>query len=251
MATLPPPRLLLIRRIPIGGLAAWLSVAYVPKGPLMDWTNRILRVQVLTDLADIARRQGAIHLKIDPDVRLASGDAAQDGAPVHADPIGAEVESELSIAGWQQSHEQIQFRNTVILDLTAEEDAMLARMKQKTRYNIRLAGRKGVIVRPGTPADFDLLHRMYAETSLRDGFVIRDERYYRQLWNVFYEAGYLEPLIAEVENEPVAGILVFRFARSLLVYLWHVPSDTSKNDAKLFTAVGGDASWPRRGLRAV
>ena len=51
---------------------------------------------------------------------------------------------------------------------------MLARMKQKTRYNLRLAQKKGVTVRAGTAADLPMLYRMYAETSVRDGFLIRE-----------------------------------------------------------------------------
>ncbi len=58
-------------------------------------------------------------------------------------------------------------------------------MKQKTRYNIRLAEKKGVTLRIGTPDDFDMLYKMYAETSVRDGFVIRDEEYYKTVWQLF------------------------------------------------------------------
>jgi hypothetical protein len=67
---------------------------------------------------------------------------------------------------------------------------MLARMKQKTRYNVRLAEKKGVTVRVGTEADLSMLYEMYAETSMRDGFVIRDEGYYQTVWQTFMR---LEP----------------------------------------------------------
>jgi lipid II:glycine glycyltransferase (peptidoglycan interpeptide bridge formation enzyme) len=128
------------------------------------------------------------------------------------------VQRDLLDRGWQFSAEQIQFRNTVLIDLSAPEDALLARMRQKTRYNIRLAERKGVRVRTGGEADYSLLFRMYAETSVRDGFVIRDEGYYRRVWAIFQEGGnvgasrpYAESLIAEVEGQPVAAIVVFYF----------------------------------------
>ena len=58
-------------------------------------------------------------------------------------------------------------------------------MKQKSRYNVRLAERKGVTVRQAGRDDLALLFQMYAETSVRDGFVIRDEAYYLELWDVF------------------------------------------------------------------
>jgi lipid II:glycine glycyltransferase (peptidoglycan interpeptide bridge formation enzyme) len=66
-----------------------------------------------------------------------------------------------------------------------------------------------------------MLYKMYAETSIRDGFVIRDEDYYKTVWNLFMKAGEpaCEPLIADVNGEPVAAIFVFYFAeRAYYVY---------------------------------
>ena len=108
-----------------------------------------------------------------------------------------------------------------MIDLSPSEDEMLARMKQKTRYNVRLAGKKGVTVRTGTLEDLPMLYKMYAETSVRDGFVIRDEGYYQTVWQTFMqsESPKCEPLIAEVEGEPVAAIFVFYFAgRAYYIY---------------------------------
>jgi lipid II:glycine glycyltransferase (peptidoglycan interpeptide bridge formation enzyme) len=68
---------------------------------------------------------------------------------------------------------------------------------------------------------------MYAETSIRDGFVIRDEEYYMTVWKTFiskdtisnYQLPITVPLIAEVDNEPVAAIFLFMFAgRGYYVY---------------------------------
>jgi len=65
--------LVLKRRIPIRGFAARLNILYIPKGPLMDWSNEPLRKRVLDDLQSFAKRQGAIFLKIDPDVVMGTG----------------------------------------------------------------------------------------------------------------------------------------------------------------------------------
>jgi peptidoglycan pentaglycine glycine transferase (the first glycine) len=202
--------LVLQRALSPGGLPLPLRVLYAPRGPLLDWNDSSLAQQVLDDLQALARRQGAIFLKIDPAVRLGCG---RPGSPeAQDDPAGKALQGSLSRRGWLFSGEQVQFRNTLLVDLAPGEDALLARMKQKSRYNIRLAERKGVTVRPGSPADYGLLYRMYAETSLRDGFVIRDEGYYRHVWETFQQAGMAEPLIAEVEGQPVAAVVVFRFA---------------------------------------
>jgi lipid II:glycine glycyltransferase (peptidoglycan interpeptide bridge formation enzyme) len=85
-------------------------------------------------------------------------------------------------------------------------------MKPKTRYNVRLAQKKGVTIRSGDLADLDLLYQLYAETAQRDGFIIRPIAYYRDAWGSFIRSGLAHPLIASVESEPVAGLILFRFA---------------------------------------
>lgn len=205
--------LVLERTLPVGGFAARLRIHYAPKGPLLDWGNPSLRHRVLDGLADLARRRGAIFIKIDPDVPLGYGVPGEPDARENA--TGQDVLRELLGRGWILSDEQVQFRNTVLIDLRPDEETLLANMKQKTRYNVRLAERKGVCVRQGTLADLDLLYRMYAETSLRDGFVIRERDYYLNLWSVFMQgngAPLAQPLIAEVDGQPVAAVVLFVFA---------------------------------------
>jgi len=212
--------LVLQRTIPIRGFAAVLRILYAPKGPLLrDWGNASLRQRVFSDLRDLGRQQGAIFIKIDPDVRLGVGLPGMDNTRV--DCPGEQVVGDLKARGWVFSDEQIQFRNTVVLDLTLSEEMLFARMKQKMRYNIRLAQRKGVTVRTGGLDDLPSLYRMYAETSVRDGFVIRDEGYYRLLWETYLtdqpsvatdDRPYAQALIAEVSGEAVAALFVFIFA---------------------------------------
>ncbi|OGO63647.1 MAG: hypothetical protein A2Z45_05400 [Chloroflexi bacterium RBG_19FT_COMBO_55_16] len=203
--------LVLVRALPVPGLADRSQVFYVPRGPLLqDWADPGLRRQVIEDLHLLARQRKAIFIKIDPDVRLGSG---VPGTPdAREDDVGQAVCADLHAYGWRFSEEQVQFRNTVVIDLRLSPEDLLARMKQKTRYNVRLAERRGVTIRQGTEADLVSLYRMYAETSLRDKFVIREEAYYRALWEIFIQAGMAEPLIAEVEGQPVAGLVIFRFA---------------------------------------
>jgi peptidoglycan pentaglycine glycine transferase (the first glycine) len=221
--------LILKRQILRNGFAARLSILYSPKGPLLDWTSEPLRNRVLGDLQVFAKNQGAIFLKMDPDIVLGTG--IPGGEQDARDAGGQAVVSELKERGWAYSSDQIQFRNTILVDLMSSEEEMLARMKQKTRYNIRLAEKKGVSLRIGTMDDLPMLYKMYAETSVRDGFVIRDEKYYQTVWQLFVsnqqssiknqksEIAFAEPLIAEVDNQPVAAIFVFYFAgRAWYVY---------------------------------
>ena len=206
------------------------SILYAPKGPLLDYQNPALRQRVLAQLEQLARQEKALLIKIDPawgtsvsilekallikidpDVPQATG-----FEPAEIDPIGTTLVSELQARGWLFSQEQVQFRNTVLLDLTRSEEDLLAAMKQKTRYNIRLAAKKGIVIRPGTPDDFPLLVAMYRETAARDGFTIRPTGYYLDAWQTFYQAGLAQPLLAEYEGEPVAGVLLVRSGPTVL-----------------------------------
>ncbi len=194
-----------------------LTVLYCPRGPVLDWSDAETRSNVLRDLASLASRRIAIQIKIDPDLPIGYGLPHDEEA--HDDPLGQTVVEGLHRSGWRFSPQQVQFRNTFLLDLTLPEEELLRRMRPKTRYNIRLAQRRGVVVRAATMQDLDLLYRMYAETSIRDGFVIRPPAYYRQVWGDFAAAGLAQSLIAEVEREPVAGLIVYRFgARAWYLY---------------------------------
>jgi lipid II:glycine glycyltransferase (peptidoglycan interpeptide bridge formation enzyme) len=208
--------MILKKIIHISGFSARLCILYCPKGPQMDWGIPSIRGRVLDDLMRFTRQQSGIFLKLDPDIVLGRGIPGSPEAVEETD--GHEVLAELTRLGRKLSADQVQFRNTVLIDLSLSEEDMLLRMKQKTRYNIKLAAKKGVTIRVGSIDDLPMLYRMYAETSIRDGFVIRNEQYYRTVWITFMHAGQsdvfpsAEPLIAEVDGEPVAAIFVFYFA---------------------------------------
>jgi peptidoglycan pentaglycine glycine transferase (the first glycine) len=227
--------MLLKRSFPIGGLARRMCVLYIPKGPLMDWEDATLRQHVLGDLQAFARRQGAIFIKADPDVALGTGIPGTESAVELKS--GHALRSELMQNGWRFSQDQIQFRNTVLIDLAPSETELLANMKQKTRYNLRLAEKKGVKVRTGRVEDFPLLYRMYAETSVRDGFLIRSEDYYQAVWHSFEKPAanprslsepFHEALIAEVDGQPVAAISLFYFAGQA-IYLFGMSRDQHRD----------------------
>ncbi len=197
------------------------TIAYIPRGPLLDWDNVDLRKRVLHDLRSLACREGALFLKVDPHVALGYG--VPDSGEAQPDVLGLELVDELAAAGWCGSRQQVQFRNTVMLDLVQEESALLASFRQKTRYNVRLAIRKGVTVRPGTDGDLDMLFGLYACTAERDGFVIRPQQYYLDVWSSFMRAGMAEPLLAEMDGEVVAALIIFTF-RTQATYMYGMSS---------------------------
>lgn len=223
--------MILKKTISLRGFASKICVLYCPKGPLMDWGDGPTRSRVMADIEIYSHRQGGIFFKMDPDVILGSGIPGEPG--VVDDETGISVAGDLEQRQWRFSSSQIQFCNTVLVDLSPPEEEMLARMKQKTRYNIRLAEKKGVKIRTGTLDDLPMLYRMYAETSLRDGFVIRNQDYYMTVWTSFMNSASSEhspsavPLIAEVDGEPVAAVFLFRF-EGRAYYLYGMSRDAHR-----------------------
>jgi lipid II:glycine glycyltransferase (peptidoglycan interpeptide bridge formation enzyme) len=211
--------LVLKRKIPFTPF----SILYVPKGPILDYNDRPLRQQVLALLEKLSRKERAIFIKVDPEVVWSWGVEQE-----RVSPLGKGFVAELEARGWQFSPEQIQFRNTVELDLTESEEALLAGMKPKTRYNIRLAERKGIRVREGTVADLPVMAAMYAETAARDQFTIRPTDYYLDIWKDFCTAGIGQLLLAEYEEEPVAALLLVKYG-ARAIYMYGASTDKERN----------------------
>lgn len=176
---------------------------YAAKGPIFADQNLTTIAQVLVALEQYARQQNALFIKIDPDIIVAHG---EDGLP---NQQGQAVQQLLKQRGWQFSAEQIQFRNTVLINLQPDEATLLADMKSKWRYNIRLAARKGVTIQSGTVDDIARFYQMYHETAQRDGFLIRPEAYYQDVWSTFMGNHQAEMLLAVVEEQVVAGLMLF------------------------------------------
>ena len=164
------------------------TIAYVPKGPLLDYAGTALFETVLEHVAAVAGAARAVYVKVDPDFSAADRQAQRI----------------YRRRGWRASEEQIQFPHTAVLDLSPGPEALLATMKPKTRYNIRLAARRGVEIEQTT--DWQTLFTLYAETAARDGFPIREAGYYHALWSAFREAGQGEAFVARVAGEAVAGL---------------------------------------------
>lgn len=201
----------LTRQSRIGGIGPGIKILYCPRGPILEWNSSSAREHTLLGLEELCRKEKGIFIKIDPEIILAKG------IPGSADEKKyeiAEITADLLLQrGWKESKSQIQFANTVFLNLDGCEEEILARMKQKTRYNIRLAEKKGVRLRIADVKEFPRLYQIYAETSVRDNFVIRPLEYYLSVWRIFVDAGYAFPLVAEDETGILAGLILFVFGK--------------------------------------
>jgi peptidoglycan pentaglycine glycine transferase (the first glycine) len=167
----------LFRRLPLG----IFTIAYIPKGPVGSPGAAFWK-----DIDALCRRRRAIFLKLEPDTWECNLDPPQ---------------------GFQTSAHSIQPQSTLVVDLTAEEDHILGRMKQKTRYNIRLALRKGIVVR--TSSDLSAFYRLLEVTGGRDEFGVHSLSYYQRAYEFFHPRGECELFLAEYQGEPLAGLMAF------------------------------------------
>ncbi len=218
------------------------KIMYVPKGPVLDYTDQPLRVAVLNALKYHTRESGAIFLKIDPDVVIGTGVPGELGS--QEVPLGHAVAAEWTAQEFTFSPDQVQFRNSMLLDLRYDEDALMMAMKQKTRYNVRLSQKRGVTTRFGGIEDMQTLYHLYVETARRDGFITRPFSYYSQAWGSFMEAGLAQPIIAEHRGQAVAHVIIFGFGKRAW-YFYGASSDDDRNNMPTYLLQWEAIRWAR------
>ncbi len=195
---------ILFRTLPLG----W-CIAYIPKGPpgLHSWEllDGNAWQGFLTEVDTTCRRFNTILVILEPD--------SWEGDEYHILP------------GFQLGLQSIQPPRTILVDLRGGEEEILARMRQKTRYNIRLAQKKGVRVYPSQ--DLDAFYRLMQTTAARDNFGVHTIAYYQAAHQIFYPRGECEILLAEYDGEPLAGLMVFAHG-SRAWYFYGASSDAHR-----------------------
>ncbi len=189
-------------------------LAYIPKGPVLDWSQPALVEAFFTHLHGLLRQQGALALRLEPQVEQGTTlgeQVARHLQALHLRPVRA-----------------IQPLRTIVLDLEPDEQMLLAQMKPKWRYNVRLAERKGVTVRRAAgPEDIRAWYRLYEVTSERDRFGIHTLDYYLRAWELLAPHDELCLLLAEHEGTLLAGIFVGFFAGQA-IYLYGASSNEQR-----------------------
>ncbi|MDR1785478.1 MAG: peptidoglycan bridge formation glycyltransferase FemA/FemB family protein [Spirochaetaceae bacterium] len=127
----------------------------------------------------------------------------------------------------------VQAPDTVVLDLTLSEEGLLAQMKGKWRYNIRLAEKRGVTVRQGDAGDLGVFYGLYGLTARRDGIGIHAPGYYESLFKTAERRGSGEGpdvrlYLASHGGEVLAGIITL-FFHGQGVYLYGASSNSKRN----------------------
>lgn len=179
--------LLLFRRLPFG-----FSVGYLPRGPVPSTTGAL--ADLLPSIDRLCRSRRAAFLSIEPD--WSDENSARE---------------ELRRQGFRSGARTVQPPRTILVDLRGTESDLLARMKPKTRYNIRLAAKHDVVV--AASDDIAAFARLMDTTGLRDSFAVHSEAYYRAAFAAFIPHQTVELLLASYRGEILSGLMVFAQGR--------------------------------------
>lgn len=132
--------------------------------------------------------------------------------------------------GFHKSHASYQPDTTLVLDLKLSEDEILKQMKEKGRYNIHLAERKGVKIELSKNAD--TFYRLLAQTTSRDKFSSHEKSYYQNLLETLsgedFNKGFTKLFLATYNSEPLAAIIV-TFYKNTATYYFGASSDSNRN----------------------
>lgn len=166
---------------------------YAPRGPIIHDPDSPAMTVLLNFVKAEARRRNAFMLKVEPSVP----------------DTDLRWSAALKRRGFRENRYHMHVRNEWVLDIRPDEKTLLSGMKEKWRYNIRLAGRRGVVVRIAEgQADLDAFYRLYETTSERDKFFINQKSHYEDIMRLFGSSEHAKLFLAEYESIPIAGIIV-------------------------------------------
>ncbi len=188
---------MLIKAGPLG-----VKLGYVPKGPLGKMDG-----QFISELLRIAKVYNCFAVTLEKD----SWEGLQEVIP----------------SGFtNEPGRNVQPRRTILVSLAGSEEDWLSRMKQKTRYNIRLAEKKEVKITQTD--DISLFFELMHTTGARDGFGIHTRAYYQKVFDCFYPRGECAVLLATYAEQPLGAILALAIGKRAW-YVYGASNDQERN----------------------
>ncbi len=216
------------------------SIAYVPYGPEIEPSEEF-QGQFLEELSEILRSylpKGCIAIRYD--LNWQSHWCGEEYIDEQGSWLGPpekriqEFRINYNTINWnlKKSNSDILPTSTIFLDLTRSEDEIMLQMKPKTRYNIKLAERKGVrVIRAGMDK-VDLWYKLYKETALRNGLFTNGIEYFTSVLAAQADdtssPAQVELLLAELDGELLAAMFLVMSAHRG-TYLYGASSSTHRN----------------------
>ncbi len=183
---------LLIRQVRYFG-----SIGYVPKGPILANGDDETAARLLEQVRRLATSERLRVLFVQP-------------------PEYGSFVSQLAEFGFRPCPVETAPSATVLIDLSANLEAILARMPKGMRNGIRRSQKRGIIVREGTRDDLEAFHELLSMTSRRRGFTPFELDYFQGMWDILEPAGCLKVFLGELEGEPVSAQICIPFGDTLV-----------------------------------
>lgn len=200
-----------------------LSVGYVPRGIARVDTNQPATAAFTVALDQLCRGRRSVVCFYEPETNQCIDEGSRG-------------------LSWAPSQTVLQPLRTIKVAVGATDDELLSRMKSKTRYNVRLAERRGVTVRVGSEADLPSFYHLLQETGERDAFGIHQLGYYADTLRLLGSNAVL--LIAEYESQPAAAIIVARFGAEA-IYLHGASAATYQRHMPAYLVQFAAMRWAR------
>jgi len=240
-----------LQKMPLPRGLCWL---YCNRGPELEHLSEKSLKFFIIETTKIAKKENAVFLRIEPTYKKESSECA-------------EYEKIARKLKFRAAHASHQPECTLIIDLTASEEKILADMKQKGRYNIKLSEKKGVIIKESKNAnDF---YEILEETTQRDGFTPHDKNFYQVMIDALEPKGMAKLYIAEYEGKIIAGLLATFYGETATYYYgassneyrnvmapyllqWHAIREAKKKGFKHYDFLGiapeGSKNHPWQGV---
>ena len=165
------------------------SVGYLPKGPFPD-------SELAKALKKISRDNNCAFIKTEPDIEAGTT---------------GKIDSHF-----KKSLKPLFTKYNFILDLAASEEELLKNMHQKTRYNIRVAQKRGVKIDIRNDAEgLQAYLKLYFQTTRRQNYFGHNEIYHTKVWETFAETGQVQFVLASFEGKPLVAWMLLIFKDTL------------------------------------
>ncbi len=173
------------------------TIGYVPKGPILIGEDKSLATKMLAQIDKLANSEQLRLLFVQPS------------------EFNAWV-PELVNRGFKPSPVEIAPSATLLVDLTADLDAILSRMSKGMRNHVRRSQKRGIRVREGSKDDLPIFHRLLSATGQRQRFSIFDLAYFQGMWDILDQSGYIKLFISELDGDAVSAQVCVLFGNTVV-----------------------------------
>ncbi len=207
----------LIRKMPGG-----FSMLYAPRGPVCDIQDKEVMKELFDGAAQIAKQQKGYLLQIDPDILNSNEQFKRD-----MEELGFRCEGE------SLNFEGIQPRFVFRLNIEGQtEQEVMAHFEQKTRYNVRLASKKGVVTKYWAGDEeipdeaLTAFSSIMEVTGKRDKFLVRNKEYFATMLKAL--GSHARLYLAYLDGQPISGSLASQYGNKTW-YMYGASSNEHRN----------------------